>query len=62
MIQVFELDFGDTNFLSENMQDILDWIKNDLQNLKTGDTDELNYTITVRLMTRQQIHELPEWA
>jgi len=59
-IKVYELDFGDTNLLDENLETITDWIKSDLHDLADG--DELNYTIKIRRMTRQEIDELPEWS
>lgn len=58
-IKVYELDFGDTNLLSENIKEITSWIEADMHDL--GDMDELNYTITIRRMTREQINALPEW-
>lgn len=59
--KVYELDFGDTNLLSENIADITDWIANDMIDLK--DTDEkLEYIIGIRMMTRKQISEIPEWS
>ena len=59
-IIVYELDFGDTNLLDENIDTITDWIKSDMHDLK--DDDELNYTIKIRRMTRQEINDLPEWS
>lgn len=59
-IKVYELDFGDTNLLDENPKTLTDWIETDIRDMKEG--DELNYTITIRMMTRKQINELPEWA
>jgi hypothetical protein len=60
LYKVFELDFGDTNLLSENIKDILDWIEADMHGLKAD--DPLQYTISFRMMTRKQISEIPEWA
>ncbi|GAA4328400.1 hypothetical protein GCM10023184_18260 [Flaviaesturariibacter amylovorans] len=57
--KVYELDFGDTNLLSEHEQVILDWIRPEMQDMKDG--AELTYTITVRRMTREEIDALPEW-
>ena len=58
--KVYELDFGDTNLLDENIDSITDWIKSDMSDLK--DEDELQYTIKIKRMTRKEINELPEWA
>lgn len=59
--KVYELDFGDTNFLSENIKDITEWIANDMTDLKTTD-NKLEYIIGIRMMTRKQISEIPDWA
>lgn len=58
--KVYELDFGDTNLLTEDKQAVLDWIATDLADMKPS--GELNYTITIRMMTRRQINALPEWS
>ena len=58
--RVYELDFGDTNLLSEKEHVILDWIKTDMENLKVD--DDLNYKITVKMMTDKEISALPEWS
>lgn len=58
-IKVYELDFGDTNLITENKKDILDWIEADLDNI---DEYGLQYEITTKLMTREEIDVLPEWA
>lgn len=58
-IKVYELDFGDTNLITENKKDILNWIEADLDNI---DEDGLQYEITTKLMTREEIDALPEWA
>jgi hypothetical protein len=58
--KVYELDFGDTNLLTEDAQGICDWIKSDLEGM--DESDELNYTVTIRMMTRKQIDNIPEWA
>lgn len=60
LIKVYELDFGDTNFLSESIEDILAWIETDMSDL-SGE-DELSYTITTKMMTREEIGSMPEWA
>jgi hypothetical protein len=60
LLKVYELDFGDTNFLSLSLKDILNWIETDMSDL--GDSDELNYTITIRRMTQEEYDALPEWA
>ncbi len=57
--KVYELDFGDTNLLSENIDEIVEWIKTDIHGM--GEKDELGYKITIRLMTLEEIKELPEW-
>jgi len=58
-IKVYELDFGDTNLITENKKDILNWIEADLDNI---DENGLQYEITTKLMTREEIDALPEWA
>lgn len=58
-IKVYELDFGDTNLITENKKDILNWIEADLDNI---DEYGLQYEITTKLMTREEIDALPEWA
>lgn len=60
-IKVYELDFGDTNLLSEDREVITQWIDADMDGLKK-ETDELNYVIKVKFMTRRQINALPEWS
>jgi hypothetical protein len=59
-IKVYELDFGDTNLLDDDPKTLLDWIDTDIADMKEG--DELNYTITIRMMTKKQYEALPEWA
>ncbi len=59
LLKVYELDFGDTNFLSTSIKDILDWIETDINDM--ADADELNYTITIRRMTEEEYSLLPEW-
>lgn len=34
-IKVYELDFGDTNLISSDVDTILDWIKTDIQDMKS---------------------------
>lgn len=58
--KVYELDFGDTNLLDEDIDVILEWIKNDVADMK--ETDSLEYTITIRMMTREEIDAIPEWS
>lgn len=58
--KVYELDFGDTNLLSENMNEILEWIRSDMDDMRTHDV--LEYKISIRLMTREQINKIPEWS
>lgn len=58
-IKVFELDFGDTNLLSPKIEEIIGWIETDLHDLQSD--DELNYTITIKMMTQEEIDALPEW-
>lgn len=60
-IKVYELDFGDTNLISPSIQDILEWIKAESQNLKEGD-GPLQYEITVKMLTEEEISALPEWS
>lgn len=57
---VYELDFGDTNLLSEDKKDITEWINNDMQEMDLG--SELEYKITIRMMTRAEIQAIPEWS
>ena len=38
-IKVYELDFGDTNLLDENIDTITDWIKSDMHDLKDDDEE-----------------------
>lgn len=56
---VYVLDFGDTNVVSEDPMQIIEWIKTDVFDLKSG--DELHYTITTQMMTQAEIDALPEW-
>lgn len=58
-IKVYELDFGDTNLLTEDVNGVIEWIKADLENME--DNEELNYTVTIRMMTQKQIDKIPEW-
>lgn len=58
--KVYELDFGDTNLLDEDIDTITDWIKSDMDSLE--DNSELQHTIKIKRMTRKEINELPEWA
>lgn len=57
--KVYELDFGDTILITEDKKDILNWIETDLDNI---DENGLQYKITTKLMTRDEINALPEWA
>lgn len=59
-IKVYELDFGDTNLLDKDPQVLLDWMKTDMEDMKEG--DELDYKITTRMMTQEEIDALPEWS
>ena len=59
LIKFYELDFGDTNLIDKDIQTLLDWIKTDLQGM--SDSDEVCYTITTQLMTKEQFESLPEW-
>lgn len=59
-IKVFELDFREQNLISPNLKDILGWIESDCQEMDYG--DELNYKITVKLMTQAELDALPEWG
>jgi len=58
-IKCYELDFGDTNLISEHKKDILDWISYDMDTLEGS--DELNYVINIKMLTRAEIDALPEW-
>lgn len=58
-IKVYELDFGDTNLISSNKQDTLDWIAADLDNINP---DGLEYVITTRSMSQREYNSLPEWS
>lgn len=59
-IKCYELDFGDTNLITKSKQDILEWIKADMDDLT--ESDELHYEITVKMMTQEEIDALPEWS
>lgn len=59
-IKVYELDFGDTNFISASYKDLLDWIETDISDIKT--TGKLYYEITVKYMKKKDYDNLPEWA
>lgn len=59
-IKVYELDFGDTNLLDKDPHVLLDWMKTDMEDMKEG--DELDYKITIRMMTQEEIDALPEWS
>jgi len=60
--KVYVLDFGcSTDIFSEDILDILEWIKNDAEDLKST-LDELEYKITFKMLTRRQINALPEWS
>ena len=66
-IKCFELDFeDDTNLISENIEDIITWIKSDMNDLvqsKEGeDVDPLNYKISIKMMTQKELEDLPDWA
>lgn len=57
-IKCYELDFGDTNLISKDPMEILQWIKSELVHLQEG--EELQYSITIKMMTQKQINDLPE--
>lgn len=59
-IKCYELDFGDTNLISQNHKDITDWVETALKDLKEG--DELDYTVTIKMLTQEEIDALPEWS
>ena len=54
------MDFGDTNFITQNYKDVLAWIESDIERI--DETGELNYSITVKYMTEKQYAKLPEWS
>ena len=67
-IRCFELDFGDQNLISKDKKDILSWIEADLDDLQNpmvaerdGD-DDLQYTISIKLMTQKELDDLPDWG
>lgn len=59
-VTVYELDFGDTNFIDTEVSNIMAWIETDVKDMKIG--DELNYTITKKEMTERAFKALPEWS
>lgn len=59
-IKCYELDFGDTNLISKDIKDITDWIANDMLSLEND--DQLEYSITIKMMTAKELHDLPDWA
>lgn len=59
-IKCYELDFGDTNLISEKISDILGWIETDMGDMESF--DELNYKITVKYLTQEEFESLPEWG
>lgn len=59
LITVYELDFGDTNVIDPNYQEIADWIGSEISRLKDG--EEYECKITCKKMTRKEVDELPDW-
>ena len=59
-IKCYELDFGDTNLIDKDIDQILAWIKADMEGL--SQLDELNYTVTIKYMTEEDYKNLPEWS
>lgn len=60
-LKCYEFDFGDTNLITTNINDVTEWIKSDMEELKEGD-EGLQYTINVLYLTRKEIDALPEWS
>lgn len=60
IIEVYEFDFGDQNLITENIQEIVDWIKTDIGDMVNG--DELTFTITRKQMSIMEFKKLPEWG
>lgn len=58
--KVWVFDFGDTNLITRNPQDIIDWISSEIKPLKKG--EELNYRITTKIMSPTQYRKIPEWS
>lgn len=59
--KVYVLDFGDsTDIMTENKKDITDWIGSEIADMKEGEEHE--YKITIKMLTRRQINNLPEWS
>jgi len=70
-VKVYEFDFGDQNLITENFQDILDWLKSDFHDMKTKEEygnedldldDEISFTVKTYTMTRKEVDELPDWG
>ncbi len=59
-IKMYELDFGDTNFISQNPKEIVGWIESDIHNAKKG--EQFDYRITIKHLSRKEIANLHEWS
>jgi len=57
---VYVLDFGEQNMVSPNIDDIIEWIKADMEGMEL--TDSLQYTIKQKKIISKQYDELPEWG
>lgn len=58
--KVYELDFGETNIISAFVEDIIAIIETEMRDMKVG--EELNYTITTKMMSQKKYDSLEEWA
>lgn len=59
-IKCYVFDWGDTPLIVNDLKPILDMIEEGIRELP--DTEELNYTITIKYMTERQYINLPEWS
>jgi len=55
----FVLDYGDQPVMSESIDQLLIVIKEQMEEIIEG--DELDYNITVKMLTQSEIDDLPEW-
>ena len=58
-VKYYELDYGDQPLVTESIDQLLEIIREHVKDM--GESAELEYVITTRMMTQKEVDELPEW-
>ena len=59
-LKCYELDFGDMNLITQDKKQISEWVEAQMEDM--GESDELEYTITIKMLTPEEYANLPEWS